>query len=377
MFYQTSNLVSKEDNAITDHERIAQALLDRLAPNEGEPGSERIWRFSRRMADVYLQQMERFEEDEEARQWRKLYSADNMPSPSETHGKAGVAAMMAFYSPTNFCKFQKVAAQQLLEWHFRQAQINPYPFGSPTITLVDIGAGLGIASLAVIDLLATWADVLADFGYKQLGLSVRVVSVEPDINKQSPRQEMFTAMSSLLDKHSIRLEHLTEIMLPYPESDCIQQILDAVSGGSLVICCMSNFLSSLSPDNQQLTHVTAKKGSHADAYDETTFGNLSPELAEKSVQCAEASRYLLANFPPQNRLLLASELQEKGAMVWLFADTIHPSLGLLARSNRVRFYSPPGSYWYSLKNGQSEKPDWADNFRSLAYWVIGNTNHVR
>ena len=87
--------------------------------------------------------MRQFDEDEKARQWRQLYSADNMRPPSDTQNIADVAAMMAFYSPTNFCKFQKLLVQQLLDWESRQACLNPYPLSSPSITIVDIGAGVG------------------------------------------------------------------------------------------------------------------------------------------------------------------------------------------------------------------------------------------
>lgn len=171
---------------------VVHSLLERLAPTGGDAGGERIWRFSDRMAAVYQEQVRQFDEDAEAREWRRLYSAKNMPPPSDTPGMAEIAAMLAFYSPTNFCKFQKLFTQQLLEWESRQARLNPYPLGASNVTIIDIGAGLGIASLAAIDALATWTDVLAELGYRQLGISVRVVSVEPDEKKQGPRQKMLT-----------------------------------------------------------------------------------------------------------------------------------------------------------------------------------------
>lgn len=147
-----------------ENQPVVHTLLERLAPPGSGPTSERIWQFSERMATVYQEQMRQFDEDEEARQWRRLYSADNMPPPSDTRNMADVAAMMAFYSPTNFCKFQKLLVQQLLDWESRQARLNPYPLSSPSITIIDIGAGVGIASLATIDVLATWTEIVAGWG---------------------------------------------------------------------------------------------------------------------------------------------------------------------------------------------------------------------
>lgn len=192
------------------------SLLERLAPASSDGASERIWRFSERMAAVYQEQMRRFDEDAEARQWRQLYSAENMPPPSDTQSMANVAAMMAFYSPTNFCKFQKLVVQQLLEWESRQTRINPYPLAAPSITIIDIGAGVGIASLATIDVLATWTEILAGLGYRQLAVSVKVISVEPDIKKQGPRHNMLSHLARLVDRHSISIEGVTEVIAPYP-----------------------------------------------------------------------------------------------------------------------------------------------------------------
>lgn len=209
------------------HQPVVHELLERLAPPGSGPTSERVWRFSERMATVYQEQMRLFDQDEEAKKWRRSYSAENMPPPSDTQSIADVAAMMAFYSPTNFCKFQKLLVQQLLDWESRQARLNPYPLSAPSVTIIDIGAGVGIASLATIDVLAAWTDILVELGYKQLGMSVNVISVEPDAKKQGPRQKMLSGLSRLLDRHSIAVERVTEVSAPYPEPDCIRQILNA------------------------------------------------------------------------------------------------------------------------------------------------------
>ena len=112
-----------------------------------------------------------------------------------------------------------------IEWESRQARLNPYPFGASSITIVDIGAGLGIASLATIDVLAAWADVLAELGYRQLGISVKIISVEPDAKKQGPRQNMLGSLSSLLDRRSIAVDGVTDVVVSYPDPDCVQQVL--------------------------------------------------------------------------------------------------------------------------------------------------------
>ncbi len=243
----------KEDRGIEKHP-IVHSLLERLAPTGGHGGGERIWRFTDRMATVYQGQVRQFDEDAEASQWRRLYSAKNMPPPSDTPSMAEVAAMLAFYSPSNFCKFQKLFTQQLLEWESRQARLNPYPLGVSSVTIIDIGAGLGIASLAAIDVLATWTDVLAQLGH------------------------------------------------------------------------------------------------------------------------AKATAQLLVDLPMRSRLPLASEPKQRGPAARAFTSLLYPGPELSLQWNRVRFYSPRGSYWHSLRrNDQSGEPDWATGFWSLAHWGAGST----
>ena len=50
---------------------VVHELLERLAPPGADAASERIWRFSERMATVYEDQMRQFDEDGEARKWRQ------------------------------------------------------------------------------------------------------------------------------------------------------------------------------------------------------------------------------------------------------------------------------------------------------------------
>lgn len=361
---------------------VLQTLIERLAPSGDDPTSERIWRFSERIAAIYQQQMKQFDEDEEASQWRRLYSTENMPPPDDTANRAEVAAQMAFYFPTHFFKFQKVVMQQLLEWQSEQAQVNPYPFGAPSITLIDIGAGVGVASLAVVDLLATWTEVIAELGYKQLGVSVNCIVVEPDLNKQSPRRQMFSSLSRLLDTHMISIEHSTEIFAPFPEPECIQQIQRAITGGSLAICCISNFLSSVTSDDERASApLAAKAASQATSTIErgtATRTNQATIIAEKAVRCAEASKHLLADFATRNKLLLASEVDEQGRALRSFAKSFHPYLEMLVRRNRVRFYSPPGCYWHSLQTSEeSDDHNWAVNFWSVAHRLPGTASLLR
>lgn len=356
---------------------VVQSLLERLTTGGDDPTSERIWRFSERMAAVYIQQMEQFDEDEEARQWHRLYSVNNMPEPSDTRCKTDVAAMMGFYSPTNFCKFQKLVTQQLLDWEAGQTQLNPYPLGASRITILDLGAGVGIASLAVIDVLSTWADVVATLGYKQLGISLHIVAVEPDINKQGPRRAMLSSMSKLLDRHSVNVEQVTEVISPYPEPDCVKKMMDAAYGGSLVICCMSNFLSSPSVSEEGTAESFSLQAGDQptdppNGEESASFGQTA-ELLENAERYAEATARLLADIPFRNKLLLASELRQRGPAIRSFAASLHPSLELSVQWNRVRFYSPVGSYWHSLRSSrESPNPDWATGFWSLAHLVQGS-----
>lgn len=88
------------------------SLLERLAPPGNGSAGERIWRFSERMASVYQEQIRQFDDDAETAKWRQLYSVNNMPPPSDTRSMADIAAMLAFYSSTNFCKFQSLTGSR-------------------------------------------------------------------------------------------------------------------------------------------------------------------------------------------------------------------------------------------------------------------------
>ena len=89
----------------------------------------------------------------------------------------------------------------------------------------------------------------------------------------------------------------------------------------------------------------------------------------------QATAGLLTDIPFRNKLLLASELKERGAAMRTFAGMLYPALELSVHWNRVRFYSPEGSYRHSLRSSdQAKTPDWATGFWSLAYWDAGNAS---
>lgn len=357
---------------------VLQTLVERLAPSGGNPSSEPTWRFSERMAAVYELQMRRFQEDQEASQWQRLYSTENMPLPDDTTDMAQVAAQMAFYYPAHAFKFEKAAVQQLLEWHSKQGQVNPYPFGASSITLIDIGAGVGTATLAMVDLLATWTDVVAELGYKQLGISVKPIVVEPDINKREARGHMLSHLSRLLDRHSVTIEPVTEVFALYPEPECIEQIQHSVAGGSLLMCCISNFLSSVPFGGERAEVAVAVQAATDPIGAVESFAGMSSQqaaaLADKAAKCAEATRQLLGNSTIRNRLLLASEVDEQGRTLRSFARSLQPYVEMLVRRNRVRFYSPPGCYWHSLRDDEeSADPNCAVNFWSVADWIAGTS----
>jgi hypothetical protein len=356
------------------NEEVVQRLLEHVAPASDDAGDERTWQFSQRMREVYSRQMETFDEDPDAKRWRQFYSAGNMPPPDDTRDKAEVAAQMAFYFPTHFFKFQKVMIQQLLEWHSQQPQVNPYPFGAGTVTLIDIGTGVGTALLAAVDLLATWSDVMDELGYGPLGISVRGVAVDCDQNKQMPRRDMLVAMSSLLNTHSIRIESQTDVLSVYPEPECVQHILDSLVPGALGICCISNFLSSrpLSGDQPKVgggPEVLAK--SARDVPNEGTARRESRMLL-RAAEFAHASRSVLEHVPFRKKMIVASEVDEQRSVLQSFAESFGPALELLIRRNRIRFLSPPGCYWHSLQDGkESADPTCAVNFWSVADWIAG------
>jgi hypothetical protein len=191
---------------------------------------------------------------------------------------------------------------------------------------------------------------------------------------------MLSGMSRLLDSHSIAVERVTEVIAPYPEPECIRQILNAAAGGSLAICCMSNFVSSpCASDNQVAESFSLEPGCRFTHFsfhkEELVEWSEGTELEENAVQYAKATAGLLADLPMRSRLLLASELKQRGPAARAFASLLYPGLELSLQWNRLRFYSPRGSYWHSLRSGEQGKdPDWATGFWSLAHWGAGSTS---
>ena len=328
---------------------LAQDLLNRIAPlNDNDEGT-RVLQFSKRMAKIYQNQIDSFDDDEDAKRWREFYSVRNMPPPGRTKNKADVAAQIAFYFPTHYFKFQNVVVYQMLEFISSQRGFNPYPFGATAITLIDIGAGTGAATMAILDLLATWADILAEHGYKQLGLRIKVVTVEPDRNKDSIRRELFTAMASSVDRHMIDIESSKMVGLPYPDNQCIRQIHRNSESGPMAICYMSNLMHGLTKYKPK--QFVADRNDTIYNLEEIMQLNFSSEAVREVIQqCGVVSRDLIAGLPHRKKLFLSSEVESQGTALQEFASAIGRSIGNKVRPNRVRFINSPGSYWYTLQN---------------------------
>lgn len=142
---------------------------------------------------------------------------------------------------------------------------------------------------------------------------------------------------------------------------------------------MSNFMSSpCASKNQALDSFRLEPGGRlaevSAQQHEPLEWSQGTELEDNAVEYAKATARLLADLPNHNRLLLASDLRQRGAAARAFASLLYPGLELSLQWNRVRFYSPRGSYWHSLRSGdQPGEPDWATGFWSMAHWGAGST----
>lgn len=96
--------------------------------------------------------------------------------------------------------------------------------------------------------------------------------------------------------------------------------------------------------------------------------NQGTELEDNAADYANATARLLADPTNHNRLLLASELRQRGAAARAFASLLYPSLELSLQWNLVRFYSPRVSYWHFLHSTDKPgEPVWATGFWSMAH----------
>lgn len=214
----------------TAYDLIANELVDQLSPGG-------VLRFSDRMGEVYQQQMDAFSSDPATSGWRSRCPGLH---PGSIRDETDIAAEMALWFPTHFYKIQRVLIRDLLQ---NTSQTDGYPFGTSNITIVDIGAGVGTASLALVDTIALWQEAAMKLGYPPLKARVRVLPVESNEKKTDVRNVLFGLLEKRLRPELIHVEHLPPLEKDYVEDEqCADDIVNMLGSDYLAICVFSNIL---------------------------------------------------------------------------------------------------------------------------------------
>ena len=214
----------------TAYEMIADSLTQRLTPNG-------MLCFSDRMAEVYCHQMQAFTNDQVTADWRSRCSG---LYPGSINDELDVAAEMGKWFPTHYYKILRVLIRDFLS---QNTSLDCNPFGASDLTILDIGAGVGTASLAIVDTIALWQQIAVEHGYPPLKTTIRILPVESDDKKTSVRDSLYRLLESRLPAEMLRIEHLSPLEKAFVEDEqCVDEIVRQVGQGHLVLCVFSNIL---------------------------------------------------------------------------------------------------------------------------------------
>jgi hypothetical protein len=151
--------------------------------------------------------------DSDLTNWLRVHPGNKGPDPRSIVSAADVAAELAFYYPTHFFKFQRTLFHELAK---------PYPaspaspFGFTDLTLVDIGAGVGTATLAVVDMLAEWQVACLKLGHSPAAVHLRAISVDNNSIKERVRADLYAGMAAVIPEHLLSMHDSPSVSNRFP-----------------------------------------------------------------------------------------------------------------------------------------------------------------
>ncbi|MEA3401908.1 MAG: RNA-directed DNA polymerase [Armatimonadota bacterium] len=358
-------------------ERIAE-VLETFTQSTGLTGETACLRFSHRMQAVYEEQLRCFERDDEARQFRERYGdyERRKVNPERIDDLADVAAELWQLFPTHFFKAQHAFLSSCLP--SRRHALETTPLGCTTLHLLDVGAGIGTASMAVIDLLMSWQGACAEVGCAPPQMHVKVIPVEMNALKTPLLSDMLRDLEREQDTPFLRISLAEPICEEFPGEECSQAVSAALEdGGYHLLICMSNILTWVKAWHPSLRErlggywrrvkrfigLPSGQGSWPEYMASTAQLLASLELDYKTVLLCETRAKELRGEISLLRNCLAEYLEK-------------PVRSMQPQRSRTHFENPSGSFWrgekqfhsVSYSHGQlsSRWPDFRDEPQFLA-----------
>jgi hypothetical protein len=160
------------------------------------------------VTSVYADTMAHFDRQPGARLYRSEY-VDRQPYPGETRNEMHLAGELWCYFTTHFFKVHQTLVELALPAGVED--LSRSIFGCSRLTILDVGAGVGTAALATIDVLHEWQRFLLTCGHVPAPVEVTVLPVEMNQLKLP----VLTRMLSLAAEHHPYILKNLLLMLPH------------------------------------------------------------------------------------------------------------------------------------------------------------------
>jgi hypothetical protein len=192
------------------------------------------------MASIYSELMATFDRSVDGGNYRQKYR-ERSPRPSQVDSEADVAGEFWYFFPTHFFKFRNTLAQKLFP--DLPADLNCSIFGCGDLTVLDVGAGVGIASLATIDLLHEWQSFLFQSGHAPQIVNLTTQPIEINSYKIPILNRALQSAAARVSPYLLGVHLRPPITSPYPDDICLRQVESAlVQGGPHLLVNFSNIL---------------------------------------------------------------------------------------------------------------------------------------
>jgi hypothetical protein len=189
---------------------------------------------------VYAEAMSHFDARLESKSYRTVYR-NRKSRPDQIVNEVDLAGEMWSYFPTHFFKFRQTLAELTLPKAVEGLARSI--FGCTRFTVLDIGAGVGTASLATIDLVHEWQGLLLSSGHAPALVRLTLQPVETNPLKLSTLKRMVETAARQVRPDSLRIDLRPPITIPYPEEACLRAVEGALAeGGPHLLVTLSNIL---------------------------------------------------------------------------------------------------------------------------------------
>lgn len=202
-------------------------------------GAKPPMRFSPLIESIYRELMASFDSSPATHAYREIYKSRS-PRPDRITSAADIAAECWYLFPTHFFKFRDALAKCALPQ--KTTDFGRSILGCADLDVLDVGAGVGTASLATIDFLHQWQSYLLERGHAPHVVNVTIQPIELNAAKIPVLTTVLNNVASKVHP-LIKIRVRSPIILPYPEQACLAKVEKALTdGGPHILATFSNVL---------------------------------------------------------------------------------------------------------------------------------------